>query len=201
MTTARERLLDFLSTRRSATAREISRAMGSTPANARHHLGILLELGLVEVVGTRRPRGRGRPATLFGRVRADTFLPALVETLLATLLESASAPEGTDPLERVAVRLAGDGPDADGAGLSQRLLRAVQRLNALQYEARWEAHADSPRLILDRCPYPPSLHGHSALERLERLLLERLLQARVGAAPAGEHGRGEAPYRVFAVRE
>jgi predicted ArsR family transcriptional regulator len=34
-----------------------------------------------------------------------------------------------------------------------RLFHAVQRLNQIHYQARWEARSSAPRLIFSNCPY------------------------------------------------
>ena len=55
----------------------------------------------------------------------------------------------------------------------------MQRLQALHYQARWEARPAAPRLILGRCPYRPLLPAHPELCRFDAALLEALLGAPV----------------------
>jgi predicted ArsR family transcriptional regulator len=60
--TSRQKILDYFRMHPIASAGELSRAMLMTPANARHHLNILVEQGALVQVGERAPaKGRGRP--------------------------------------------------------------------------------------------------------------------------------------------
>jgi predicted ArsR family transcriptional regulator len=45
-------------------------------------------------------------------------------------------------------------------------------LNELQYQARWEASAWGPRLILGHCPYAAIVSDHPELCRMDAFLLE-----------------------------
>ena len=65
MVTSRQRLHDYLEQHGPVTIQEITRAMHMTAANARHHLNILIEQGVVEGVGERAAQGKGRPSLLY----------------------------------------------------------------------------------------------------------------------------------------
>jgi predicted ArsR family transcriptional regulator len=67
------------------------------------------------------------------------------------------------------------GLDSSPANLTQRLGLAVQRLNEMGYQARWEAHRDAPRLFLGHCPYLAILPEHPELCQMDAHLLENLL--------------------------
>ena len=81
-------------------------------------------------------------------------------------------------LKRIAERLIPP-PSAKGrlAGvhLTQRLYRAIQKLNRRNYQARWEAHTTAPRLILGNCPYKTIIDQHPELCQLDAVILESLL--------------------------
>lgn len=199
MKTSRQRLLEFVYARKIVSAGELSRALQMTEANARHHLAILQEQGLVEVVGERPPQGKGRPAQLFGpsKQALGNNLARLAKALLAEMADEGWA-------VRVARRMAADEEtplplpassaraQEGGGHLTQRLVHTVQRLNELHYQARWEAHAGGPRLILRNCPYAAIIEKHPELCQVDAALLEQLAGAPVEqiAKLAPERGGG-----------
>ena len=158
-----------------------------TGANARYHLGVLHSEGLVEVVGTRPAVGKGRPAQVYSlsdQARGNNLAvlaAALLDELVLPLPETDQEPA----LRKLAMRLSKQvegNTDANkpglrmvGAHLTHSLKQAVQRLNELGYEARWEARVGAPRVILGRCPYASILNQHPELCRLDAALLETML--------------------------
>jgi predicted ArsR family transcriptional regulator len=175
--TSRERLFEYIRSHGVVTVADLSQALRMTSANARHHLAILEQQGLVEVIGTRASANRGRPSLIF-KVSARTQgnnLDRLVGVLLTDSLTSLPPVEQTAALRRLAHKLLGSGLKT-GGNLTQRLVQAVPRLNDMQYQARWEARAESPRLILGYCPYAPILSEHPELCHLDAYLLEDLLR-------------------------
>ena len=148
--------------------------MGMTGANIRHHLALLESSDLIEVVGFRKD-GRGRPMHVYGlsrRVLGDG-LDTLAGTLFDVWLGCASDGIREAGLRSVAEQLAG-GADSK-APLIKRLAWAIARLNELHYQARWEASAGGPRLILGHCPYAAIIAGHPELCRMDAILLETKL--------------------------
>ena len=201
MKTSRERLLDYLYAHHPLTAIEISQALRMTEANARHHLGILKNQGLVDITGKRPAAGKGRPLLLYSpseKALGDN-LGSLAGALLEELLADLPQAEQKKALQRVARRIpaqtiaARDGP----ANLTQRLYSAVQQLNAWNYQARWEAHADGPRLVLAHCPYATILPEHPELCSLDALLLEQLLNKPVEQIARLALDAHALPYCVF----
>jgi len=182
MSTTRQSILDYIQSKRTATAREISYALKVTPANIRHHLSILLAEGVVEVAGKLTHGGRGRPRKIYALTRQSEqhSLDHLASTLLTQLTANRSAPEKEAILRNIAARLAHLSEDqAQISNLTQRLYLAVQRLNSLNYQARWEARAASPTLTLGHCPYALILEAHPELCIIDRYLLEALLNTQV----------------------
>lgn len=176
MQTSRQRLLAYIRSREVVTAAELSRALKMTPANARHHLSILEQEGLVEAAGDRPRKGRGRPAKVY-RLSEGALghnLDRLAGILLEKMLENRSPAERATALREIAERLKGTEGDKPGS-LSGRLYSTIQRLNEMNYAARWEAHAESPQIILGHCPYASILPEHPELCRMDAALLEALL--------------------------
>jgi predicted ArsR family transcriptional regulator len=175
MKPTRQRLLDYLASHPPATAAVLARALQVTPADVRHHLAILRREGWVIAAGNPPPGGRGRPALRYTLASqpGSSGLADLVAALLAEVLEDLALPVQEAALRRLAARLAG--PPVPAAGLSQRLVFAVQRLDQLGYHARWEARAAGPRLILEGRPFASLETTHPELARLEAYLIETLL--------------------------
>jgi len=175
MKSTRQRLLELLKNRNNQTAAELSRALGVTQADARYHLSKMVNEGLIVVVGQQRAGRRGRPARRYALAEAalkDNF-DLLSSALLTITLADLSQEEQKSFLCRVAAALVGE-TDLQGP-LSQRLVRAIEKLNELGYVSRWEAHATAPRLILENCPFAKLLNQHPQLCQLDACMLEILL--------------------------
>lgn len=193
-TTTRHKILDYLKRNRSVSSRELARALHMTPANARHHLGILAADGRVEVI-SRRQGGKGRPEKVYrlaGTLVGDN-LSALTDALLA---EAA----GKVDLETLGKRIAGEGI-APGQPLMRRLASAVERLNGMHYQARWEAGAEGPRIVIGHCPYAAVVGKHPELCRMDAALLASLLGDGVRQTAKLEIGAGGLPYCVFVLTQ
>jgi predicted ArsR family transcriptional regulator len=63
--TTRLRILDHIRKYQTASVKEMSIQMGMSGANIRHHLAVLENNDLIEVVGMRQ-EGRGRPRQVYG---------------------------------------------------------------------------------------------------------------------------------------
>lgn len=190
MKSTRQRLLDILKNRPNTTAAELSRALQLTQADVRHHLSNMVEEGLVVATGYQRGGRRGRPARKFSLAAAapkDNF-DLLSSALLAVSLQNISPPDRMVFLRDVAAQLAGK--HASGGPLAQRLVGAVVRLNELGYQARWEAHTDAPRLILEHCPFASLLPKHPELCLLDACLLEILLKESIAQIESLAHEDG-----------
>jgi len=184
MKTSRQRLLEYIMAHYPVTAADLSQALQMTEANARHHLSILQERGLVQPAGLRQPPGKGRPSQLYqpSEGRLGHNLDQLAAVLLDLLKLRSSPAELEAALSHLAERIAHSTAPAQVQGsenLTQRLYRAVQRLNELHYQARWEAWRGAPRLILGHCPYAAIIQQHPELCRLDAYLLGGLAGAQV----------------------
>lgn len=221
MKTSRQRILDYIRLHRYVTAPEIGRVLRMTPANARHHLSVLADQGLIEVVSDRPGGGKGRPAQVFS-LTGQTLgggLERLADATLDLIESGTLGNEAGAAIRLLASRLAkGEGKkDTNGGSmpesaeelsqssppshLTQRLYAAVSRLNELGYAARWEARSDAPRVILGYCPYARILVKHPQLCRMDEFLLEALLQAPVEQVAKLAHDMRGSPYCMFIVRE
>ena len=185
MKTSRQRLLEYIQTHRVVTVEDLSRALRMTRANARHHLGILREQGVVELVGQRPAKGKGRPAQLYSLAEQTQShnLDRLVSALLQELFSSQPVDSQTLAFRTLARRMLAEQPSEPGyqdktsssPNLTQRLYAAVRQLNDFNYQARWEAHALAPQMIFGHCPYASILPQHPEMCRFDGVLLEEML--------------------------
>jgi predicted ArsR family transcriptional regulator len=209
MKTSRQQVLDYVIAQRVVSANDLSRAMQMTEANARHHLHILSEQGLVSVVGRRAAQGKGRPVQLFGLSEgvAGHNLDHLAAALLGELLVGLPEDEQAQMVERLAVRMLNDGERPPGeqqpgrTHLTQRLFQAVRHFNRFNYATRWEAHAIAPHLILGHCPYARIVGEYPELCRLDQFMIEHFVGARVEQIARLQPDRRGAQQCVFAVQD
>src|SRR5690349_15306204 len=147
MTTARQKVLAYFVKGRTVSTREIARALKMSPATVRHHLRVLAGDGRLELIAVRGRDGKGRPEKIYSLPRATLGdnLSALSDALL---VEAGSRLQA----ESLARRLAGD-PNFGGQPLAKRLNLTVEKLNEMNYHARWEAGSEGPRLVFSHCPY------------------------------------------------
>ena len=174
MKSTRQRVLEVLGAQRGATAREISRLLQITPADARHHLTTLLHEGVIIPIGNPTGQGRGRPAQRYGpaSLTRHSNYELLAPALLVEALERIPVSDQESFLRSAMARLAGERKLA--GNLTARLVRTIERLNELGYPARWEARLAGPHLILERQPFA-ELSEHAGAAELDIYLLEALL--------------------------
>ncbi|MCS7010915.1 MAG: ArsR family transcriptional regulator [Anaerolineales bacterium] len=198
--TTRLRILEYLRKQPTASALELSRALGMTRANVRHHLMVLEANDLVEVIG-RRGSGRGRPENVYAlsrRVLGDS-LDHLASALLTECLGALEGEAREAALRALAKRLAGE-DSLTKTTWPRRLNETVRFLNERHYQARWEASAEGPRLILGHCPYAAILDRHPELCRLDALVLEQRLKQKVLQVARLERVPSGARQCVFVLR-
>jgi DeoR family suf operon transcriptional repressor len=185
MTTARQKILTYLDKSRTASSREIARALQMSAATVRHHLRVLVSDGRLERIATRVPgrEGRGRPEKIYSLPAAalGTNLAALSDALLT------EASSGV-PVEALARRLVGESNFADQP-LAKRLNLTVEKLNQMNYHARWEAGSAGPRLIFSHCPYAALIKQHPVLCRMDEAMLSQWMgQPAAQVSKAGNEG-------------
>lgn len=181
VTTARHKVLAYLTKHRTSSAREISRGLKMSAATVRHHLRVLLSDGRLESASVRVRATRGRPEKVYSIPRAalGDNLSALSEALL---VEAGK----TVRVEALAKRLAGEANFA-GQPLAKRLNFVVEKLNQMSYHARWEAGAGGPRIIFGHCPYAAIIAKRPELCKMDAALVNEMM--------------GEASEQLTTIRE
>lgn len=169
MITVRQKVLGYLTKTRSASAREVGRALKMSAPTVRHHLRVLTRDGRLEMSFVRGLEGRGRPEKVYSLPRA-----ALGDNL--SLLSDAVITEAstTVRMEALAKRLAGESGLAVHP-IAKRLNGTVEKLNQMKYHARWEAGSQGPRIIFGHCPYAAIIEKHPELCQMDEALLNELM--------------------------
>lgn len=175
MQSTRQRILTYLNTNQQATAPELAAVLDKTQANIRHHLDVLQKDGHIEIVGQAPHKSAGRPTLIYMLTKEsqDDALDQLASALLETLAPSSRARQRTKQLQNIADNLIRTQPPHHKS-ITVQLGAAVQRLNELQYKAHWEAHLESPKILLSQCPYAKIIHRHPELCEMDALLITSL---------------------------
>lgn len=169
MITARQKVFAYLTKNRTASAREISRALKMSAATVRHHLRVMVADGRLEISFVRRREGRGRPEKVFS-LPSSAFGNNL--SVLSDIVLSEAGPAVR--MESVAKQLAGNTNFANQP-MAKRLGLTVDKLSSMNYHARWEAGPQGPRLIFGHCPYAAILEKHPELCQMDESLLKELM--------------------------
>jgi predicted ArsR family transcriptional regulator len=166
MTTARQKVLSYFDKSRTASVREIARALKMSPATVRHHLRVLTSDGRLEMISARGLDRRGRPEKVYSLPRA------LLGDNLAALSDALLTEAGANiRMESLAKHLAGEATLASQP-LAKRLSGVVEKINQMNYHAHWEAGSEGPRIVLGHCPYAAILGKHPELCRMDEALLK-----------------------------
>ena len=169
MITARHKVLAHLKKTRAASAREIARALKMSAPNVRHHLSVLCSDGRVEVTALHNREGRGRPEKMYSL--SQSALGDNLSALTHALLTVSGSSLNSDAL---AGHILNSSQFAN-LPITKRLALLVEKLNEMHYQARWEASAEGPRIILGRCPYAKVIEGHPELCKMDAAMLQSAL--------------------------
>jgi predicted ArsR family transcriptional regulator len=161
-------------------------------ATVRHHLRVMVGDGRLEISFTRGLDGRGRPEKVYSLPQSALGhnLSALGDAVLAEAGASVR-------MEALAKRLAGESDFANHP-LARRLNLTVEKLNEMNYHARWEAGPQGPRLIFTHCPYAAIIAKHPELCQMDEILLAELLGDK--ASQIFKIGKDGSLFCMFALR-
>lgn len=201
MQQTRQRILDYLDQRGSASARQMAQAFGMTAANTRRHLRILLTRGQLTAIGQRPAGGRGRPEQVYALAPSgqNSDLAPLTRALLKAL-ETGDLPRNPEVRKKqLAMTLLGS-PATPAGQITQRLVGTVRRLEPLGYKPRWEARQQGPQMVLGRCPYISIITDHPELCRMDAAILEQLLSNPVEQTTKLQPGPQRIPQCIFLLK-
>jgi predicted ArsR family transcriptional regulator len=168
MNTVRQKVLAYIGKTRTASSREISRALKLSAATVRYHLRVLAADGRLEIAAVRGRDARGRPEKIYSLPRSalGDNMGALSDALLAEMGSRVT-------VESLAERLAGETSSVNQP-LAKKLNLTVEKLNQMKYHARWEAGPEGPRILFGHCPYALILEKHPELCRMDQVMLQKL---------------------------
>ena len=169
MTTARQKILTYFAKSRTASTREIARSLKMSPATVRHHLRVLAADGRLELMSARGRDGRGRPEKVYTLPRA-----ALGDNL-ATLSDALLTESGGGIHMKALAKHLMSGANFAGQPLAKRLNLTVEKLNQMNYHARWEAGSEGPRVLFGHCPYAAIIDKHPHLCQMDQAMLKELM--------------------------
>ena len=172
-----------------------------SPADVRHHLGVLLADGRLQSLGVNHSGRRGRPAKLYAlsaRELGDN-LPSLADIVLGELLDGRSPAAQEGAIKAAGRRLAGivareAKPDMP---LARQLVAIIDALNHANYQARWEAGAQGPRLLFAHCPYAAIIARHPELCHLDAEMIRAATH--IGARQTAKIGTDAAQSCIFVL--
>ncbi|MBI2759203.1 MAG: hypothetical protein HYX49_11065 [Chloroflexi bacterium] len=199
VTTARQKVVAYLKKNRAVSAAQIGRALNMSAANVRHHLSVLCSDGRVSAIGETRKGGRGRPVKLYG-LSGSLFgnnLAFLADGLLDEFLKRLSPAKQEDVLHTLARQLATDSKITETQGMSKRLASTIENLNQFNYQSRWEAGAQGPRIIFASCPYSAIIEKHPELCKMDATMLTAYLNSDMRQMAKIENGMGVC---IFAIK-
>lgn len=101
MPNARQRILSYITEKKSATVEELSKVFKVTPANIRHHLSILVEQGSVNIIGLKPAPLKGRPTQIYSTTHQinQNNLDQLTKVLLSYALKKFRTQRNRRPIE------------------------------------------------------------------------------------------------------
>lgn len=200
MKSTRIKILEYLQQKQTATTSELGHVIGYTEANIRHHLHILLTEGVIKVAGTRRAHKRGRPTMIYQLEEhaVQSNINALIDAIMEVFI--GSQPEGKHPTLYRMIALALISTETEHQlpkTIPGKLIYAIQRLNNMNYNARWEAHSQAPVIIFGRCPYRQIVDHHPEICLIDQHILELLIQSNVSQAAKLSPDISGLPHCVF----
>ena len=173
MPTVRQKILIYIKEQQSTTVEDISKVFRLTQANIRHHLSILVEQGSVAVIGQKPATSRGRPAQIYSAIQeiSQNNLEQLCDVLLAVMMRDFEPTKPSETLKKIADQMVSKF-NLDSPNPTKRLYSTIYALNRMNYHARWEAHVENPRIMLDHCPYRAILDQHPEICEIDAYILQ-----------------------------
>ncbi len=202
VTTARQKVLAYFKKQHVASAAQIGRGLNMSAATVRHHLSIMLADGRIEMLGENRKAGRGRPVKLY-KLSEKTLgdnLALLSGAVLREWLNGLTPSKRDVAVKKISGALISQiGTSQPEVPAAKRLALVIEKLNALHYQARWEAGAEGPRILFGHCPYAAIIKNHPELCQIDSEMLSSVLQS--AARQTAKIDVNDAAACVFALRK
>ena len=196
--TVRQKVFAYVKKQRNASAIQIGGALKMSAASVRHHLSILVAEGRIIFVGETRNDKRGRPVKVYRL--SDKSLGDNLSILASALLKKIPTSKRQRDMHSLALELADEiGRTNPNDLFAKRINHLTDKLNEMQYQARWEAGAEGPRILFDNCPYAAIIEKHPELCQMDGNLLEEEIGAKARQiAKIDLHLAGK-PHCIFVI--
>jgi len=174
----RDAIMEFLIKYHTATVAELREAFHFTKENIRHHLKVLQNEGVIELIQipTENKKHPGRPSLVYhiNIANQPSNIGKLTTALFHVYLENLpTCLEKQAGLKKLAQILFPSTFNKQNP--TQLFNKSIQRLNQHSYQARWEAHNEGPLFIFINCPYAAVQSDQPELCLLDTYILENLL--------------------------
>jgi len=181
MQVTRQRILEILKERGTATVEDLGRELELTPVTIRHHLDILRSEGLVQAPKVKRRDAPGRPQHVYALTdAADEYFPknysGFADLMLHEVRDRFEPRELDSILTGVATRMARQVPSAaPNESMPQRMERVIRFLNGKGYNSDWEAVEGGYLLRTHNCPYHDISKDHIEPCVMDMSLISQLI--------------------------
>ncbi len=181
MQATRQRILEILKERGTATVEELGAELDLTPVTIRHHLDILRSEGLVQAPKVKRRDAPGRPQHIYALTdAADEYFPknyaGFADLMLHEIRERVEPRELDSILRNMANRMVTQAPNAlPGESTSQRMERVVRYLTGKGYNADWQPVEGGYLLRTHNCPYHDISKDHVEPCVMDMAMISQLL--------------------------
>ena len=181
MQATRQRILEILKERNTATVEDLASDLELTPVTIRHHLDILRSEGLVQAPQVKRRETPGRPQHIYGLTEeADSYFPknyaGFTNLMLREMREQIEPERMRLIVNGVANRMVAQVPAAEpNETVPQRMERVVKFLNTKGYEASWETAEGGCLLHARNCPYHDVVRENAEPCMMDANLIAQLL--------------------------
>jgi predicted ArsR family transcriptional regulator len=170
-------ILDYISIKGNASAREISQYLNRTREDIQYHLKVMLAEGMIESLSKQAPseQKKGRPEKFYilSHHRLQKISDRLLASLLSLFLENdKNEQRASQTLKDLALIL--HPPTQRQVSFTKLLTYAMHTLTKDGYRPTWEASKTGPVVFFNTCPYEHILEKHPALCQLDICILENL---------------------------
>lgn len=175
-TTIPSGIIAYLTHNQVGSAAEMAGSLRVTLPDIRYHLKILEKENAVIRVYHHNPNSRGRPK-IYYRL-APNNPPTAISHLLIAALSSFFDDSQSESME-CRLRLLAEKmvtPIHHSVKGPKRITETINQLNAMKFQAHWEARPTGPQIFLTNCPYAGLLASLPQLCEIDRLMIKTLIE-------------------------
>ena len=178
--TTREKILEIIRRRQTISTEELGNILGLTLANVRHHLQILKNESLIEIVSQKKDTP-GRPTNIYGLSdrMLDDGRKQLLLIALEELFDSLDEEAKKKKIRKLAASLADKLGRCDSDLGPQQLTLFLEKVKYFHYFPHWQASPSGAQIIFTRCPYKSIINQYPQLCVYDRYILEEYFGVQV----------------------